>query len=79
MDKRKGILFLMLLFPLGLLAQVPADMTYEKAISLPAMQWTCPDIEKNMSILASLKDEDDRTYANKVKWVVQGKRNLQII
>jgi len=55
------------LFSVRLLAQPTASFNYEKVRSLPTMRWVCPEINKYQGLLASLKSDDYKTYANRVK------------
>ena len=47
-------------------SQTSKDNLYAKAMNAPIMRWTCPDIEKYQGLLYSLRDGDEKVYANNV-------------
>ncbi len=51
----------------GLQAQVPMGVSYEAARQAPDMQWVCPEIEKYQSLFNSIRNEDYKIYADKIK------------
>ena len=51
----------------GLQAQAPMGVSYEAAKQAPDMQWVCPEIEKYQSLFNSIRNEDYKIYADKIK------------
>ena len=57
----------MTFFALGLFAQNPTGVTYEKILNAPVMKWECRLEEKYQRLLSSLQDEDPKNDANRLK------------
>lgn len=64
MKKLELIMLLMAFFALAPFAQASVEMSYEKAFNAPAIQWVCPEVEKYQGIIASLRNDDYKIWAN---------------
>ena len=65
--KRLTFTFLLLVITIASYSQISTDQKYDEIVKAPEMFWHCPEVDKNMSLLYSLSNEDYKIYAENVK------------
>lgn len=67
MRKKLVMTAMMCCFVVSMYAQSTTGISYEKLRFAPSMRWMCPEIEKYQGLLSSLRSDDYKVYAERVK------------